>query len=107
VRPPAGKPAPPPVKGRVRASHANGRHGRVALRVTTPGAGQVTVSGSGLRTVRQKVRKAGRYALTVPLTARGRRALARSGHRRVRVRVTFRPAAGATTTTSLTVTVRS
>jgi hypothetical protein len=70
------------------------RHGTGTLIVAVPGAGALTLTGKGLRTVRRRAAKAGRVALPV----RPRRALARRLARRHRVRVrltvAFEPTGG-------------
>ncbi|HTR89195.1 MAG TPA: hypothetical protein VMG62_03685, partial [Solirubrobacteraceae bacterium] len=62
---------------------------KVAVGVLAPGAGRVAIAGAGLRGISRAVSRAGVYRLTVALTGRERRVLARRRHVRVRLRVAF------------------
>ncbi len=77
------------------------------LRVRVPGRGRVTVSGSGVRTVKRSVSRAGTYTVRVALTAKARKALRRSKSARKRVSVTFTPADGTVSKRTLSLTYKS
>jgi len=93
---------PAPSKVKVTKSSAKGTTVTVSLKV--PGAGALTASGEGLGTVKRSVLKAGTYRLSVPLTKKARRALARDRKLRVHVHLRYRPTLGfpAEATASLT-----
>lgn len=65
----------------------------IKVKVSAPGQGRLTVSGSGLRSVKRTAGKAGSYTITTKLTAKARATLARHGRANVKVRVTYDPSA--------------
>lgn len=104
--PPAG-PAARTASARWRSGRVLVRDGSLRLRVAATGRGRLTVTGrerarprrAALTTVRRRVSRAGIQALVLRPTAAARRVLRREGRLAIRVRVTFRPAAGGRTTT--------
>lgn len=91
------------------AARASAQRGssRVAVRVTAPGAGTLTLKGSRLATVRRSLARAGTVTVAVPLTSAGRRALARRGALKTAVEVRFAPREGSASSTSAKVTLRA
>jgi hypothetical protein len=71
------------------------------LRVTVPGKGRLSVSGARLKALRKATARGGTYRIKVRLSAAGRRALARRGRLATRARVVFRTEDGRTATTRL------
>lgn len=98
------RPARPTLAATVRAS----RPSRALLRLRTSRAGRIVVRGNRVRTVRRAV-AAGPSQVVVRLRPTAARRLARSGARRVRLRVqiAFRANGGATVRRTLAVTVRT
>jgi hypothetical protein len=81
-------------------------HGaRFALTVTVPGAGRVTVSGAGIRSVTRTVGHAGSYRLLVSLSVGARRSMAREHRLRLGLRVAYTPATGRPSSAGVSVTV--
>jgi hypothetical protein len=78
-----------PVSARATASGKTG----IKVKVSSPGKGKLTVTGSGLRTAKRSATKAGSYTITTRLTAKARATLARRGRLTVKVRVTYAPSA--------------
>jgi hypothetical protein len=86
----------------VRRTAASGARAR--LRIALPAAGTVAWRGHGLRRGARRFSAAGTHAIAVVLTPRARRALRSGRMLRVRVRLTFTPLGGASSSvaTSLT-----
>jgi hypothetical protein len=108
--PPVSTVAPPPANG-VAAFTAHSvsvkprvKGFTVAVRVSTPAKGRISVSGAGLRTVVRSVSKEGVYTLKVSLTAGERKTLERRKHVKVRLHVLFAPSSGHSSATSVAVT---
>ncbi|HYJ00494.1 MAG TPA: hypothetical protein VEX36_12565 [Thermoleophilaceae bacterium] len=78
-----------PVRARVRIVGKAVKGAGFSLRVRVSGKGVISGSGSGLRSVRKRVGKAGTYKLAFKLTAKARRTLARNQKSRMRARVRF------------------
>jgi hypothetical protein len=81
------------------------RHGRVATVVLqVPAAGILTLNGHGVRATTAHLREGGRVTLTATLT-KARMAAVRRGHGRLKVRLkaTFKPAKGASSSIALTI----
>ncbi len=72
---------------------------RATVRVRVSRAGQVRVSGVGLRRVTRTVSRAGTYRVTVRLTAHGQRTQRRQGRLATRITARLTPEAGATVQT--------
>lgn len=89
---------------RVRGSRVGSRS--FVLRVSTPGAGRIRSSGSGLGTVTRKVKRGTTYTLTVRLTAKARAAVQRRGKLAVKATVRFMPASGKALRTSIRLTIK-
>lgn len=81
-----------------------GAVGRLAISV--PGPGRLWIAGPGIRTTRATPRRAGRFQVTVRLTARARRQLRGKGRLRVPVAVRFSPAGTVGAATRVYVTFR-
>jgi hypothetical protein len=75
--------------------------------VRVPVGGLITISGSGVRTARKTVAKAGAYRLRVTLTAKEKRALEQGRRLELKLRATFTPPAGASSAAAFSVTVKS
>ncbi|WP_320672805.1 hypothetical protein [Patulibacter defluvii] len=78
----------------------------IALRVRVRVAGTIRITGNGLRRTSRKASRAGTYAVTVRLTTKARRAVARRGRLAVRMRVRLTPKAGATSSAATTLTIK-
>lgn len=76
----------------------NRKRGTATLVVQVSGPGGLRLTGRGLRTARATAKAAGRIRLAVMPTARLKRALARIGSAKARVRVTFDPDGGTAVT---------
>ena len=74
--------------------------------ISVPGAGRLTISGSGLKAVAKKATKKGTVKVTVRLSAVGLRSLraAKSKHLRRTAKVAFTPTGGTSATDSLLLT---
>jgi hypothetical protein len=104
-----GNPSGGPVRGsagRVKILRWVVRGARVALTVTVPGAGRITIAGAAVETVTRSVSHAGAYLLGVTLTAKARRGLAPRRRLNLRLRVRYEPAAGARSSVATLLTVR-
>jgi hypothetical protein len=77
------------------------------VKVTVAGPGRLSVSGSGLRASALTVSDAGRYHLSVRLTAAGARALSRKKRRAVGATVRFVPRVGKSGTAKVALTFKS
>lgn len=64
------------------------------VRVKVSGAGSIRVSGTGLRQVTVKAKKAGTYRVTVRLSASGTKQQKRRGRLATRVLARFTPSSG-------------
>jgi hypothetical protein len=78
-----------------------------SLKVTAPGKGLLTVSGSGVRRVARSVSRAGTSTVSVALTTTARKTLRKTRSVTKKVRVTFTPSDGKSQSTTLSVTFRS
>jgi hypothetical protein len=96
-----------PVLGKVKV-RAHTVHGSFLLQVSVSGKGAIAVSGAGLRAMRRSVGRAGTYRFAVSLTKKARAALRHRHGRRMkfRVHVSFQPAGGVPSTSSLTLSVK-
>jgi hypothetical protein len=109
-KPPLGKPVPPWAFRSLRvARHQRGSAVRLRLRISR-GPARVTVRLSRGRTpaggvVKRRARR-GTLRLRIPLNAKAKRALARSGRLALRLRVTVRAPGRATTTARRRVSLR-
>jgi hypothetical protein len=74
------------------------KRGRALLPVNLPGAGQLTLSGKGVRSRTAAASGAGTIKLLVASTGKARRRLAAKGKTRVHFAVTFTPAGGSPST---------
>jgi hypothetical protein len=77
------------------------------VRVTVGGPGRLSVSGSGLRSSALTVTEAGRYHLSVRLTAAGARTLSRKKRRAVAATVRFAPRVGKSGAVKVALTFKS
>ena len=82
---------------------------RFSIKVRVPARGRLTVSGSGLNTVRKHVRGGHTYRLTLGLTAKERRVLHKKhkGRLKIMVHLLYKPAAGASSSATVRVTVKA
>jgi hypothetical protein len=82
---------------------------RFSIKVRVPASGRLAVSGSGLNTMRKQVRAGHSYKLTLGLTAGERRALERrhKGRVKILVHLQYKPAAGASSSATVPVTVKA
>jgi hypothetical protein len=80
----------PPIGG-VKIVKATATRGGVQLRVLAPDAGRIAVRGNGLWEVSRRVERKLTYTVKVPLSAAGKRALARTGRLKTRPIVSFKP----------------
>jgi len=83
----------------VRGSH-------FSVKVKVPGKGQLTISGSGIRTVRRSVASAGSYRLRVALTPGARGELLHKHKLKLRLRVGYVPANGTASAARVMLTVK-
>jgi hypothetical protein len=77
------------------------------LSVKVQGKGTIRISGPGLKPTSKAVSKAGTYAVTVRLSVRAQRSLARRHRLKVRIGVRFVPATGKAATVSVAATFTS
>ncbi len=77
------------------------------LSVKVPGKGVIRISGSGLKAGSKAVSKAGTYAVTVGLSERAQRTLARKHRVKVQISVRFVPASGKAASVSVAATFTS
>jgi hypothetical protein len=91
------------VKGFIRRKLS--RSHRVMVSVIAPGAGRISVTGSGLKMRKLAVSKGGTYVLSVPLTAKEIKALKRKHRLKLRIHVSFVSTAGHASSTTAAVTV--
>ena len=84
------------------------KHHKLALTIQTFGAGRITVSGKGMRTVHRRVTRAGKLTFHIGLTSRGLAALSRSRRHalKVKVRASFVPKVTAEGRSAASATVR-
>ncbi|WP_320672578.1 hypothetical protein [Patulibacter defluvii] len=97
----------PPVRHGVRArksASVRGTNARVSARVT--GAGYISASGSGLRTTKRTVAKAGTYGLRLRLSSKGLATQRKRGSVRVKVRIRFAPIGAAARSATVSVTFK-
>jgi hypothetical protein len=78
-----------------------------SLKVTVPGKGRLTVSGSGVRRFARSVSRAGTSTVSVALTAMARKTLRKTRSVTKKVQVTFTPSDGRSQSTTLSVTFRA
>jgi hypothetical protein len=74
--------------------------------VSVPGKGRLVGSGGGVARVRKSVAKAGTYKLKFSLTAARKRKLEHAGKLSVKVRVSFAPASGASSSAVVSVSLK-
>jgi Tol biopolymer transport system component len=91
----------------VKATRGAVHGGRFTLKVRTPGAGRISVSGTHVTTVRRTAAKAETYTLTVTLNAAAKRSLARHHTLKVSVKVGFVPSTQKSSTATLSLTVKA
>jgi len=95
-----------PKYGKAKITGAKVTKTGVSLRVKPPvGDGRMTVTGSGLTPVVRKVDRRWTYSVRVPLSAAGKRALARTGSLKTRLTVAFKPTNSPKTTKAQTKTL--
>jgi hypothetical protein len=100
-------PLPPPPAGRLRFISARVHGSAAVVRVASPAAGSLSWAGTDVRRGSRRLSKAATYQISIGLTPSARRALLRRGSVRVRLRLVLAPAAGARTTTSISLTFKS
>jgi hypothetical protein len=76
------------------------------VRVNTPGDGRINGGGPGLTSVKRAVEKAGTYTLTFTLTAKSKRALGRKHKLALKVRVTYTPDSGVSSSVTVSAAFR-
>jgi len=79
---------------------------RVLVRVQTPAAGRLRISGRGVAAVSRRLKRAGTYTVSVPLAGAAVASLGRSRHLHVRLHVAFTPFSGKRSAASLNVAFR-
>ncbi len=86
---------------------ANQAQGTATLTVSSPGPGTLTLSGAGVRRVKVATPSSpAKVKLTVQATGKAKQTLARVGHVKVRVAITFTPTGGTARSRSTTVLLR-
>ncbi len=78
----------------------------VVVRVRARVAGTLRITGNGLQRTTRKASRAGTYAVTVRLTSKARRAVARRGRLSVRLRVRLTPKSGVVSSATTTLTIK-
>jgi hypothetical protein len=78
-----------------------------ALRVRAPGKGTLKLSGAGVKTATKSVAKAATYRLKATLTGAAKRALAKAGVVKKKVKVTFIPRQGKSSSVTVQVTYKA
>jgi hypothetical protein len=94
-----------PVKVKVLSTVVHGSRFLVAVKV--PGKGRITISGSGMKSARKSVGKAGTYKVRVALTAKEGRALKHKHKLKLRPRIVFAPAGGPSSSATVSLTVKA
>ena len=79
----------------------------ITLTIKAPGEGRISVSGFGLRTVRDSVAKPGSYTLRLTLAKVGKAALRRHHRLKMKIEVAFTTTSGEVSSDTITVTVKS
>ena len=77
------------------------------LKVKAPGKGKLTVTGAGVKKATKSVAKAGTYSLKVTLTPAARKALAKSRQVKKKLKVSFKPAQGKASSTTVALTYKA
>jgi hypothetical protein len=84
----------------------NRRTGTARLQVNALGAGELTLSGKGLKKQAKQVTRAGRVSLAVKPAGKALRALRRSGKVKLKLKVALQPSGGEVTELSKAVTLK-
>ena len=103
--PPVRPKTPPAPKPSVVSRRANGSV--VRIRVRTPVAGELRISGSGVRQASRTAKRAGTYTVQVRLSTLGRRTVERRGRLRLNLRVRLTPERGDAQSVRTALTVRT
>ena len=77
----------------------------VRLRVQTPAAGRITISGQQIRAGKKRASKAATYLVTAGLTSSARRSLKRDGKLKIVLKVRFVPTSGKPSITNVSATL--
>lgn len=75
------------------------------VRVRVPSPGRITITGSGVKTARRSVSRAGTYKLKVSLTAKATKALRHKRRLKLKLRVAYAPSAGRASAATVVLTV--
>ncbi|MBF6619025.1 MAG: hypothetical protein ITG02_02200 [Patulibacter sp.] len=96
TRGPVPPPAPPkgPSTPKPKVVSRRGTGSTVRVRVRTKVAGELRISGSGVRRAHRRVKRAGTYTVKVRLSTLGRRKVERRGRLRLNLRVRLTPERG-------------
>ena len=105
---PGNLPSSPPQArmGKVKVVKKTVKGSRFYLSIKVPGRGRITISGASLKKVSRAVSKPGTYRLTVTLTAKAKKLLNRRQKLFVKVRVRYVPAAGRSSSATVSMTVK-
>jgi hypothetical protein len=95
---------PPPGRVKILSRVVHGSSFR--LRVSVPVKGRITITGTGIKTVRRAAARAGTYQLTVSLTPKWRRALKHKRKLKLELQVGYQPASGQLSTATVVLTDR-
>lgn len=99
---------PPAVKGSAKVTARKTVVGTAfVLSVKTPASGRIAVTGVRVATVSKRVSKAGTYRLKIGLNTKARKMLKKRRKLAAKVRVTYTPASGRASATTLTVTLKA
>jgi hypothetical protein len=97
----------PKSTGKVKASKVKTVRGTAAtVKVKVPAKGRVTISGSSVKTTRSTASKARTLSIRVRLTSKAVRSLNRHGTFKTRVKVSFAPSSGKSSSTTLSLTFK-
>ena len=92
--------------GKVQITKHSVKGSTVTLSVKAPAEGAISVSGSGLQTVKRSVLKAASYTLKLTLTKAGKASLRKDHRLKVKIKVAFNPTSGEASSEVITVTVK-
>jgi len=93
--------------GKVQITKQSVKGSTVTLSVKVPAKGAISVSGSGLKTVKRSVSKSATYTLKLTFTTAGKASLRRHHRLKVKIKVVFKPSTGSSSSATKTVTFKA
>jgi hypothetical protein len=101
-----GNASSPARTGKVKVTKKAVRGEAFVISVRVPAKGRITITGTGVKTGRKSVARAGTYRLRVALTGREKRLLRHKHRLKLRLRVAYQPATGSSSTATVVMTVK-